>query len=39
MGARVEVLDFRLNCREGTGGGDAVDDNLMPDFILPDASC
>ena len=32
---RVEVLVFRLDWIEGTGSRDTVDDNLMPDFILP----
>ena len=39
MYARVEVLDFRLDCVEGTGSRDAVDDNLVPDFILPKIGC
>ena len=34
MYARVEVFDFRLDCVEGTGSMDAMDDNLVPDFIL-----
>jgi len=36
---RVEVLDFRLDSVEGTGSGNAMDDNLVPDFILPKAGC
>jgi len=36
---RVEVLDFRLDSVEGTGSGNAMDDNLVPDFILPKFSC
>jgi len=36
---RVEVLDFRLHSVEGTGSGNAIDDNLVPDFILPKAGC
>ena len=39
MYARVEVLDFRLHCVEGTGSRDVVDDNLVPDFILPQTGC
>jgi len=37
--ARVEVQYFRLDSGKGTGGRNAVDDNLMPDFILPKATC
>jgi len=37
--ARVEVLDFRLDSGKGTGGRNAVDDNLVPDCILPKSSC
>ena len=33
--ARIEVLNFRLDCIEGAGGRNAVDDNLVPDFIFP----
>jgi len=36
---RVEVLEFRLDGVEGTGSGNAMDDNLGPDFILPKAGC
>jgi len=36
---RVEVLDFRLDSVEGTGSGNAMDDNLVPYFILSEASC
>jgi len=36
---RVEVLDFRLDSVEGTGSGNAMDKNLVPDFILPKAGC
>jgi len=36
---RVEVLDFRLDSVEGTGSGNARDDKLVPDFILPMAGC
>jgi len=36
---RIEGLDFRLDSVEGTGSGKAMDDNLVPDFILPKASC
>ena len=39
MDPRVEVLDFRLDSVEGTGSGNARDDNLVPDFILPKAGC
>ena len=34
MDARVEVLDFRLDSGKRTGGRNAVDENLLPDFIL-----
>ena len=37
--ARVEVLDCRLDNVEGSGSRDAVDDNLVPDFILPKTVC
>ena len=39
MDTRVEVLDFRLDSGKGTGGRNAVDDNLVPDFILPKSRC
>ena len=39
MDSRVEVLDFRLDGREGAGSRSAMDDNLVPDFILPETSC
>ena len=37
--ARVEVLDLRLNSVKGTGGRNAMDDHLVPDFILPKTGC
>jgi len=37
--ARVEVLDFRLDSVEGAGSRDAVDDNLVADYILPKSCC
>ena len=37
MDTRVETLDFRLDSVEGTCSGNAMDDNLVPDFILPKA--
>ena len=37
--ARVEVLDFRLDSGTGSRGRNAVDDTLVPDFILPKSSC
>jgi len=37
--ARVEVLDFRLHRGKGTGGRNAVDNNLVPDIILPKSGC
>jgi len=39
LDARVEVLDFRLDSGKGTGGRNAVDDNLVPDFIGPKSGC
>ena len=39
MYARAEVWHFRLDCVEGTEHRDAVDDNLVPDFILPKTGC
>ena len=39
MDTRVEVLDFRLDSMEGTGSGNAMDDNIVPDFILSKAGC
>ena len=39
MYARVEVLDFRQDSGKGTGGRNAVDNNLVPDFILPKTGC
>ena len=35
MDARVEVFDFRLESGKGTGGRNTVDNNIVPDFILP----
>jgi len=37
--AKVEVLHFRRDSAKGTGGRNAVDDNLVPDFILPKTGC
>jgi len=31
---RVQVLDFRLDSGKRTGGRNAVDDKLVPDFIF-----
>ena len=39
MDTRVEVLDFRLDSFEGTSSGNAMDDNLVPDFILSKTGC
>jgi len=39
MYASVKVLGFRLDYLEGTGSRDAIDNNLLPDFILPKTSC
>jgi len=39
LDARVEVLDFGLNSGKGTGGRNAMDDNLVSDFILPKSGC
>ena len=39
LDARVEVLDFRLDSSKETGGRNARDDNIVPDFILPKSSC
>ena len=39
MDIRVEVLDFRLDSAKGTGSWNAIDNNLVPDFILPKAGC
>ena len=39
MYVSVEVLDFRLDCVEGTGSSDVIDDNLVLDFILPMTCC
>jgi len=36
---RIEVLNFRLDSGKGTTGRNAVDDNLVPDFILPKSGC
>jgi len=36
---RVEILDFRLDSVEGTGSGNAVDNKLVTDCILPKAGC
>jgi len=37
--ARVEVLDFRLDSGKGTGCRNAVNDDIVPDFICPKSSC
>ena len=39
MDARVEVLGFRLDSGKGTRGPNAMDNNLVPDFILPKTGC
>ena len=39
MDTRVEVLDFRLDSVEETGSGNAMDDKIVPDFVLPKAGC
>jgi len=36
---RVEVLDFRLDSGKGSGGRNAVGDNLVPDIILSKTGC
>ena len=36
---RVEILDLSLDRVEGIGGRNPMDDNLVPDFILPKTSC
>ena len=38
MGTRIEFLNLRLNCIEGGSGRDAVENDLVPDFILSEAS-
>jgi len=37
--ARVEFLDFSVDNGKGTGGRNAVDDSLVPDFIIPKSCC
>jgi len=37
--AGVEVLNFRLDTGKRTGGMKAMEDNLVPDFLLPETSC
>ena len=39
LDARVEVLDFRLASSKGSIGRNAVDYNLVADFILPKTGC
>ena len=39
MYARGKDLEFRLDSVEGNESTDAVDDNLVPDFILPRTGC
>ena len=34
MSARIELFNLRLNSVECGSGGDAVEDDLMPDFIF-----
>jgi len=36
---RVEVLDFRQESVEGSGSRNAMDNNLVPGFILPKPGC
>ena len=38
MNARVEFLNLRFYSVKGGLGGDAVEDDLMPDFIFSEAS-
>ena len=38
MGAWVVYLNLRLDSVEGGSGGDAVKDDLVPDFIFSEAS-
>ena len=38
MGAWVVFFNLRLDCSEGGGSGDAVEDHLMPDFIFSEAN-
>ena len=39
MDTRVEVLHFRLDSIIGTVGRNALNNNLVPDFILPKTCC
>ena len=39
MDTSVEVSHFRLDSGKGTGGRNAMDDNLVPDLILPKSGC
>jgi len=39
LDTRVDVLNLRQDSVEGTGSGNAMDDNLVPDFILPKTGC
>ena len=38
MGAWVVFFNLRLDCSEGGGSGDAVKDDLVPDFIFSEAN-
>lgn len=38
MDAWVELFNFSLNSGESCSGGDAVEDDLVPDFIFSEAS-
>ena len=37
VSARIELFNLRLNSVECGSGGDAVEDDLMPDFIFSEA--
>ena len=39
MDTWVEILDFSLDTAEGSRGKNSMDDNLVPDFILPKTGC
>jgi len=39
LDAGVVVSDFRLDSGKGIAGRKAMDNNLVPDFILPKTGC